>query len=129
MSKRKILVVDNDEAVLDFMQVKLGARFAVLSTTDPQKALELARSERPDLILCDIEMPDMDGGDLSAEVYADDLLRDIPIVFLTGLVSPQELKRQRGELAGRPAVSKDAPIGELIARIESLIGQPGPKRI
>ena len=122
MAKDKILVVDDDEAVLDFMQAKLGARFEIVSTTEPQSVLDLARAERPQLILCDIEMPEMDGGDISAAVYGEDDLRDIPMLFLTALVSPDELKVQQDQLGGRPAISKDAPIEQLIARIESLIG-------
>jgi CheY-like chemotaxis protein len=121
MAKHKILVVDDDEAVLDFMQAKLGARFEIVSTTEPEKVLGLARAERPELILCDIEMPGMDGGDISAAVYGADDLRDIPVLFLTALVSADELKIQQGQLGGRPAISKDAPIDQLIARIESLI--------
>jgi CheY-like chemotaxis protein len=123
MAKHKILVVDDDEAVLDFMQAKLGARFEIVSTTESEKVLGLARAEHPQLILCDIEMPGMDGGDISAAVYGEDDLRDIPMLFLTALVSPEELKIQQGQLGGRPAISKDAPIDQLIARIESLIAQ------
>jgi CheY-like chemotaxis protein len=121
MAKRKILVVDNDEAVLAFMQAKLGGRFEVRGTADPQKVLALARTEQPDLILCDIEMPGMDGGDLSAAMYLEEDLRDIPMLFLTALISPDELKARRDQLGGRPAISKDAPVGALVARIESLI--------
>ena len=121
MPKPRILVVDDDEAVLEFMRAKLGARFAVSGTTDPQQVLGLARSERPQLILCDIEMPGMDGGDLSAALYAADELRDIPVLFLTGLVSAEELKARQGQLGGRAAMSKDAPVAELVARIDSLL--------
>lgn len=123
MAKHKILVVDDDEAVLDFMRAKLGARFDVVATTDPAKVLQLARSARPDLILCDIDMPDMDGGDISAAVYGEDDLRDLPMLFVTALVSPQDLQIQQGQLGGRPAISKDAPIDQLVARIESLIAK------
>jgi CheY-like chemotaxis protein len=121
MSKPKLLVVDDDEAVLEFMRAKLGARYAIVGTTDPQQVLGLARRERPQLILCDIEMPGMDGGDLSAAFFAEDDVRDIPLLFLTGLVSPEELRAKQGQLGGRPAISKEAPIGELAARIESLL--------
>ncbi len=123
MAKHKILVVDDDEAVLDFMRAKLGARFDVVATTEPEKVLGLARAQQPDLILCDIDMPGMDGGDLSAAVYGADDLRDLPMLFLTALVSPQDLQIQQGQLGGRPAISKDAPIDQLVARIESLIAQ------
>lgn len=121
MAKHKILVVDDDEAVLDFMQAKLGSRFAVVSTTDSDKVLGLARAERPDLILCDIDMPGMDGGDISAAMYLEGDLRHIPMLFLTALISLEDLQAQQGQLGGRPAISKDAPIDQLIARIESLI--------
>ena len=123
MPKPRILVVDDDEAVLQFMRAKLGVRFTVDGTTDPEQALALARGERPALILCDIEMPGMDGGDLSAALYAADELRDIPVLFLTGLVSAEDLKARQGQLGGRAAISKDAPITELVARIDSLLAQ------
>lgn len=121
MAKAKILVVDDDEAVLDYMRAKLASRYAVVVTTDPQEVIGLARAERPQLILCDIEMPGMDGGDLSAALYAEDGLRDIPLLFLTGLVTPEDLKAQQGQLGGRAAISKEAPIAELVARIDSLL--------
>ena len=121
--QHKILVVDDDEAVIDFMRAKLGARFALVSTTDSEKVLGLARAARPDLILCDIDMPGMDGGDISAAMYLEDDLRHIPMLFLTALISLEDLEAQQGQLGGRAAISKDAPIDQLIARIESLIAR------
>ena len=121
MAKPRILVVDDDEAVLEFMRAKLSARYTILGTTDPQQVLALARSERPQLILCDIEMPGLDGGDLSAALYAQDDLREIPVLFLTALVSQKDLAAQNGQLGGRAALSKEAPVTELMARIDSLI--------
>ncbi|HXJ08938.1 MAG TPA: response regulator [Burkholderiales bacterium] len=117
----KILVVDDDEAVLDYLQAKLGHRYDLVSTNAPENVLELARRHRPALILCDVDMPAMDGGDVSAALYADDDTRDIPMLFLTGLASQVDLQRQQHQLGGRPAVSKSAPVEELLARIESLI--------
>jgi len=117
----KILIVDDDEAVLDYLQAKLGHRYDLVSTNAPENVLELARRHRPALILCDVDMPGMDGGDVSAALYADDDTREIPLLFLTGLASQVDLQRQQHQLGGRPAVSKSAPVEELLARIESLI--------
>jgi CheY-like chemotaxis protein len=119
--KRKILVVDDDEAVLDFLQATIGSRYDLLLCVTPEKALSLARDERPDLILCDIDMPDTDGGDVSAALFADEQARHIPVLFLTGLATRQDLKRSQGQLGGRPAVAKTAPVGELVAAIEALL--------
>ena len=117
----KVLVVDDDEAVLDYLQAKIGHRYDLVSTNAPENVLELARRHRPALILCDVYMPTMDGGDVSAALYADDETREIPMLFLTGLASQGDLQRQQHQLGGRPAISKSAPVEELLARIESLI--------
>ena len=115
MRKRRLLVVDDDDAVLDYLAAKLGARYELISTTSSEEVVRLAHHERPDLILCDIDMPGMDGGDVSAALFADDATREIPMLFLTGLVSGSR------PLGGRYAIAKSAEIAELVARIESLL--------
>ncbi len=122
MSPRKILVVDDDPAVLDFLGAKLGARFKLVATRAPAGVVELARREKPDLILCDVDMPEMDGGDVSKALFDDEELRDIPVLFLTGAASPQALERLSGQLGGRPALSKREPLEKLLAKIELLLG-------
>jgi putative two-component system response regulator len=121
MTKTRILVVDDDPAVLEFWRAKLAARYEVLTTSAPESVLAMARREKPQLILCDVDMPELDGGDISSALFADDELRDIPVLFLTGLVGPAELKRLAGQLGGRAAVSKSEPVEAIVARIESLL--------
>ena len=119
--KKRVLVVDDDVAVLAFWQAKLAARFEVLTTSSPEGVLAMARREKPHLILCDVDMPDVDGGDISSALFADDELREIPVLFLTGLVGPAELKGLAGQLGGRAAVSKSEPVEAILARIDSLL--------
>ena len=119
--KKRVLVVDDDSAVLDFWKAKLAARYEVLTTSSPESVLAMARREKPHLILCDVDMPDVDGGDISSALFADNELRDIPVLFLTGLVGPDELKRLAGQLGGRAAVSKSEPVDAILSRIESLL--------
>jgi two-component system sensor histidine kinase/response regulator len=121
MSKRKILVVDDDEGVLDYLQAKLGARYDLVSTNVPGNVVKLAREQRPDIIVCDVDMPDMDGADVSTALHGNDGTRDIPLLFLTALATPQDLKRLQDRLGGRPAISKNAPMEQLVARIDSLV--------
>ena len=120
-SRRKLLLVDDDDAVIDYLHAKLGTAYDVVSTNSPDRVLSLARSEHPDLIICDIDMPEMDGGDVSSALFDDDELREIPVLFLTALVSRRELTAARSEIGGRPAIAKDAPASELLARIKSLL--------
>lgn len=119
--RHKLLIVDDDEAMIDFLHAKLGDRYDIVSTNAPENVLGLARSERPSLILCDINMPGMDGGDVSKALHAHPEVRTVPVLFLTALISPSELQHTGQQIGGRPAISKQAPLEELAKRIQQLI--------
>ena len=116
--RKKILLIDDDEAVVTYLVTKLSKLYDIASTTDPRRAAAMARAELPDVILCDIDMPGMSGGDVAAALSEDTGLARIPLIYLTGLVSPQEAKELQGQVGGRPGVSKKAPLGELVAAID-----------
>ena len=118
--KKKILLVDDDEAVVSYLVVKLAKYYDLISTTDPTQVVAMARDEQPDLILCDIDMPGMSGGDLASALTEDPDTAFIPVLYLTALVSPQETKELQGQVGGRPGISKRAPMAELLARIDEL---------
>jgi len=120
IDKHKLLVVDDDEVVIDYLHAKLGKSYDIVSTNAPENVLGLARTEHPSLILCDIDMPGMDGGDVSKALFADAEVREIPVLFVTGLVSSADLKQSSHQIGGRPAISKQAPLAELVKKIESL---------
>jgi CheY-like chemotaxis protein len=119
--RAKILIVDDDELSLDILHTKLAERYDIVSTNTPGNVLKLARETEPDLIICDFDMPDMDGGEVSEALFAHDELRLIPLLFLTSLATSSDMKRMRKQIGGRPAVSKDVPLEQLVARIEELL--------
>jgi CheY-like chemotaxis protein len=119
--RAKILIVDDDELSLEVLQMKLADRYDIITTSTPQNVLGLARQHEPDLIICDFDMPDMDGAEVSEALLADPELRLIPLMFFTSIATSGDLNRMHKQLAGRRAVSKDAPIAQLVARIEELI--------
>jgi CheY-like chemotaxis protein len=123
MIRQKILVVDDDEAVLAYLRAKIGPRYDVITTTAPLEVMELARENEPQLIVCDLDMPHMNGSEVSAAIFADEELRHIPVVFLTGAVAPGEIQKLQGLIGGRPAIPKNAPLGDLVARIERILKQ------
>lgn len=117
-SKKKVLLVDDDAAVISYLVTKLARYYDVVSTTDPREVGRLARTELPDAILCDIDMPQMSGGDVAAGLDGDSATARIPFIYLTALVTPQETQDLGGMVGGRPGVSKRAPLAELVERIE-----------
>jgi CheY-like chemotaxis protein len=83
-----------------------------------RRAVAAAREFRPDLIVLDIMMPDADGGALAAEIQADPILRDTPIVFLTALVSRNETGGASMRIGGYPFLAKPVDPDTVLAYIE-----------
>jgi CheY-like chemotaxis protein len=122
MAKKKLLLIDDDEAVLAYLFEKLVKHFLVVTTSLPAKAAALAAAEQPDAILCDIDMPQMNGGDVEKALAADATTATIPLIFLTSLVTPSEVQGASGFIGNRPGLSKRAPIAELLRCIEDATG-------
>ncbi len=119
--RAKILIVDDSELSLEILHAKLADRYDIVSTNSPANALKLAREIEPDLILCDFDMPEIDGAEVSAALRADEATRYIPLLFLTAIATTGDLNRMNKQLGGRPAVSKDSPLERIVARIEELL--------
>jgi len=118
---KKILVVDDEAGFTRMVKLNLEktGRFAVRIVNDSMQAIETMRVFKPDLALLDIVMPDLDGGDLVAQMKADFELREIPILMLTALVSPSETGGQpttkRGDLT---MIAKPVSLPDLLKAIE-----------
>lgn len=89
----KILVVDDDFLVLDVIQEFLTIEnFNVITTLSPVEALKLAVSDRPDCILADVVMPEMDGYDFYREIMK--CYPDIKFIFVSGNVNEYDIRRE-----------------------------------
>jgi CheY-like chemotaxis protein len=96
---RRVLVVDDERSIRLLCRVNLVASgMEVLEASNGREGLELARRQRPDLVLLDVMMPELDGWTVARELAADEQTRDIPIVFLTARADPAD--RQLGEQLG-----------------------------
>jgi CheY-like chemotaxis protein len=112
-----VLVVDDERSIRLLCRVNLAASgMDVLEATNGREGLELARKERPDLVLLDVMMPDVDGWTVARELAADEQTRDIPIVFLTARADPAD-RRLGQQLGGVGYVVKPfdpVTIGDLV---------------
>ena len=94
-----MLVIDDERSIRMLCRVNLAASgMKVYEASDGRQGIELARKERPDLVLLDVMMPELDGWSVARELAADDETRDIPIVFLTARADPAD--RRLGEQLG-----------------------------
>ena len=121
MAKRSLLLVDGDARSLRVLEVSLKkAGFLVTTATNGRDALEKVRVARPDLILSDTEMPEMDGFELCRSLKADPDLAVIPMVFLTGQ-NAIEHKIRGLELGVDEYLTKPIYIKEILTRIRILM--------
>jgi len=116
-AKPRVLVIDDDEAVAWAIGGRLGKDFHVVGLTDPAAAVARAREERPNVILCDINMPGMQGDDVAFALSQDPATAQIPLVYLTALVGPDEEPDLEGVFGDHPTVSKSASTEELRATL------------
>ncbi|MBW6521384.1 MAG: response regulator [Desulfoarculaceae bacterium] len=119
----RIVLIDDDEDLCDLLKMELEAsgRFQVTTSTRSESALALIRKERPDLAILDINMPEMHGVELATSLAQEPQTAAIPVLYLTGMISPQEVSRIGGGHTLQTLVSKQSPIAELIAVIDSLL--------
>lgn len=112
----RVLVADDNADMRDYLQRLLGAYWQVTTAADGAQALQAARSQRPDLILADVMMPNVDGFALLRAVRDDESLKDTPVVFLTARAG--EDTAIQGLLAGADDyLAKPFSARELIARV------------
>jgi two-component system cell cycle response regulator DivK len=91
-----VLVVEDNPANMTLATFLLkSAGYAVLTATDAEAGLALARSEQPDLVLMDIQLPGMDGLEACAILKKSEVTRDIPVIALTALAMKGDEERIR----------------------------------
>ncbi|MCA9400136.1 MAG: response regulator [Candidatus Omnitrophica bacterium] len=124
---RKILVVDDEPEIIELVEARLTAnQFEVLSATDGKKGIAIAEQKKPDLILMDIMMPELSGGDAVKILKAKNETKDIPVIFLTGIYGKKMdgLESKGINVGGEyyPSIAKPFESDELISEIKALIG-------
>jgi len=111
LSKYKILVVDDEPDILEFISAVLednGAK--VITARDGDEALQVAKKEKPDLMTLDIQMPQKDGGEVFEEIRGDSELKNIPVCIISGKPELRRLIYQRAVTP--PEGYLDKPINE-----------------
>lgn len=123
----RILVVDDEELAVECIVEFLASRgFACAGATSPERALDLARAQRPDLVISDLRLPGMPGTALLARLRAE--LGDLPCILVTGGPLPADADADAGAGAGSAVLmGKPLALNEVLAQAERLLnGQTAP---
>jgi DNA-binding response OmpR family regulator len=117
MNKKRILIVDDEAGFTRMLKLNLEqtTHYEVRVENNATKALEAARQFEPNLILLDVMMPDIDGGELAARFRENPRWDKVPIVFLTAAAKKNEVSAHGGTIGGLQFLAKPIGLPELTA--------------
>jgi CheY-like chemotaxis protein len=122
MNEKKILLVDDEKDVLLTLGKRLASEgYTVITANNGCDAITLAKSKSPDIILLDILMPDMEGGEVAERLRDYPGTKNIPVIFLTALLSKTEEHKSNHLVAGNITLAKPIDTGELLMQIKKLL--------
>ena len=108
ITKKRILCIEDDEDMVDLIRLILTRRgFEVFGANRGASGLEIIRKEKPDLVLLDLMMPEMDGWEVYQQIKSDEATKNIPVIVVTA-----------------KAQSIDRVLGLHIAKVDDYISKP-----
>jgi len=125
-SQRKVLIVDDEREFLVLLgKMVMNKGYKVLAADNGNDALDIAKREKPDIIILDIMMPKMGGREVGQKLKEREETRNIPVIFLTGLITAQESENSDHKVAGNIIFAKPCRMEELLSAIDKLVeGKP-----
>ena len=122
--RKKILLIDDEEDFCFFVQGNLEntGDFEVVYTNKGRKGIELAKAEKPDLILLDVVMPEMSGQEVAEELLENPETKGVPIIFLTAIITKKNKEADTlKKIGGRYFVAKPVNTEELVGAIKKIL--------
>jgi CheY-like chemotaxis protein len=125
MDKKKILIADDEVSIRLTVGRLLENDYAILEAANGAEAVEIAKGQKPDLILMDLIMPKMDGYTACAQIKADEETRGIPVIVLTA-IGHELNKKYATEMGAAGYLTKPFNVKELLKLITSLLAEESP---
>jgi CheY-like chemotaxis protein len=120
-NKKKVLIVDDEPTVRQLVRRMLSKRYAVLEAQDGVEAVDIARSQGPDIILMDILMPRMDGLTACYAIKTDQATKEIPVVMLTAIIYDLNKKLSEDVMGADGYITKPFSSQTLLKTIKQLL--------
>lgn len=118
---RSIVLVDDEPIVCETVKITLGSRgYRVKTVEDPGKAVDAIRKAKPDLVILDLYMPNIDGASLCRQLKEDAELKAIPVLFFSGSSKPVDVMSGL-KAGGYDYVAKPIDGEELVAKVEAIL--------
>ena len=122
--KKRILVVDDEAGLTRMLKLALEqtGEYVVQMANNAQTVIMEAEQYQPDLVLMDVMMPGIDGGELALQLKARPALAKVPVVFLTAAVRKKEVLERGGLIGGLPFLAKPIKVSEVLGCLRQHLG-------
>lgn len=121
---KRIICIEDEQEMIDLIQLILGRRgFQVTGASGGKEGLTLVRDGRPDLVLLDLMMPDMDGWEVYQQMKADESTRDIPVIVVTAKAQNIDKVLALHIAKVEDYIAKPFSPQELLESVEKVLGE------
>ena len=122
--KIRVLVIDDEASFTKMVKLNLETtgRHLVQAVNESRRAIDVARNFRPHVILLDVVMPEMDGGDVANNLRTRTATKNIPIIFVSAMVSQRESRAGFYESGGEHFLAKPVTTETLCGAIDKVLG-------
>ncbi len=122
MSKETILVVDDDRDLRESLQTALvNAGFSTLTADDGAAGLKVALEHKPNLILLDIMMPNMNGHQMLSELRRDDWGKNVQVLFLTNVDDPKDIIESFEREGNDFIIKSSTSLKEIVTKVKQYL--------
>ena len=117
----KVLIIEDDDFFRELVTKKIGSTFDMIEANDGEKGVEMAKKEKPDLILLDLLLPGIDGFEVLNRIKADPELAKIPIINLSNLGQQEDIEKALKLGSNDFLVKSQFDINQIIDKIKSFL--------
>lgn len=123
MGEKKLLIVEDDKFLRETLAKKfVGIGMQVQAAVDGKNAVEILKTFTPDIVVCDLLLPDMDGYAVLAEMKKDPKFTATPVIVLSNLDKPDDMVKAKGLGASDFMVKSNFTLNEIVNRVKTTLG-------
>jgi len=124
ISKKRVLIVDDEPSFTRLLKLNFHhtGHYTAEVVNDARQAVQAVERFVPDVILLDVMMPGMEGGEVADRIHAIPKFRDTPIVFLTAAIRREEVEANNGRCGGIPFIAKPVEFQDVLQHVERECG-------
>ncbi len=119
--KKNILIIEDDDFFRELLRKKLSSEFTILEAVDGEKGVKAIKEKKPDLVLLDLLLPNVDGFGVLSQTKADSTVAAIPIIILSNLGQQEDIERAIKLGAKDFLIKSQFDIDQVIEKIKNIL--------